>query len=121
MTTSLTGVNGALPNLIAARPNHAFARPAAQQPRTEGTDPGAGARPAAAPAQGEWSPATLVTATAPEGTDPHLWSILTGEERAFFARTVTSGPLTYSKVMMPDRAAAPGRPSIRGGRVDIRV
>ncbi|MBX9928779.1 MAG: hypothetical protein K2X99_07690 [Gemmatimonadaceae bacterium] len=57
---------------------------------------------------------------APPGTDPALWSILTGEERQFFARAVTSGPLTYSKVMF-GRPTAPAAPAIRGGRLDVRA
>ncbi|MHB1298128.1 MAG: hypothetical protein ACYC0B_06310 [Gemmatimonadaceae bacterium] len=57
---------------------------------------------------------------APAGTDPALWSVLTSEERAYFARAASSGPLTYSKVMShlnaPVAATLP-----RGGRLDARV
>lgn len=54
----------------------------------------------------------------PPGTDPQLWSILTADERAFFATTAANGPLTYMRVMSPSRAAAP--PVARGGRLDVR-
>lgn len=57
---------------------------------------------------------------APEGTDPALWSVLTSDERAFFSRVVTSGPLTYSKIAAA-RNAQPAMPAIRGGRIDIRA
>ena len=53
----------------------------------------------------------------PPGTDPALWSVLTGEERAFFAKVGTLGPLTYGRVMQAQNAP----PSIRGGRLDIKV
>lgn len=56
-------------------------------------------------------------AAAPQGTDPELWSVLTGEERAFFAKVGTLGPLTYGRVMQAPNAP----PSIRGGRLDIKV
>ena len=59
--------------------------------------------------------------TAPAGTDPELWSILTSEERAFFSRTSTAGPLTYSKVMRAKSPAPVATHAARGGRVDIRV
>ncbi|MBI2406728.1 MAG: hypothetical protein HYV19_00305 [Gemmatimonadetes bacterium] len=55
---------------------------------------------------------------APPGTDPELWSILTADERAFFANSATRGPLTYLKVMSPQRAPTP--PVVRGGRLDVR-
>lgn len=66
------------------------------------------------------SAAPTLGARAPEGTDPGLWSVLTSEERNFFARTVTSGPLTYSRVMLSGARATPA-PAARGGRIDIRA
>ncbi|MDH5590089.1 MAG: hypothetical protein OEZ65_01550 [Gemmatimonadota bacterium] len=60
--------------------------------------------------------APSLSAQAPEGTDPALWSVLTSEERTFFARARSMGPLTYG----PGRGGAtPG--GIVGGRVDLRV
>ena len=79
------------------------------------------ARPLPAPAAPLAPPVAAhdaVTLKAPEGTDPALWSILTTEERAFFAATVTRGPLTYMKVMSPQRDAVP--PMAKGGRLDVR-
>lgn len=58
-----------------------------------------------------------IPAEAPAGTDPSLWSVLTSEERAFFARARSMGPLTYG----------PGRPESAvpgvqlGGRIDVKV
>lgn len=54
---------------------------------------------------------------APPGTDPELWSVLTGEERAFFARVGTMGPLTYGRMTAPPAAS----PSMRGGRLDVKA
>jgi hypothetical protein len=55
--------------------------------------------------------------SAPPGTDPELWSVLTGEERAFFARVGTMGPLTYGRMTSPPAAS----PSMRGGRLDVKA
>lgn len=54
---------------------------------------------------------------APPGTDPNLWSVLTAEERSFFARARTMGPLTYN------RASGLGAETAmqRGARIDVRV
>ncbi len=70
-----------------------------------------GAASIAAPAQ------PSLAAAAPQGTDPELWSVLTGEERTFFAKVGSLGPLTYGRVMQAQNAP----PSIRGGRLDIKV
>src|SRR5690242_5874250 len=40
---------------------------------------------------------TNVPVEPPEGTDPALWSVLSAEERAFFAKAGAMGPLTYGK------------------------
>ena len=53
----------------------------------------------------------------PAGTDPELWAVLTGEERSFFAKLGAMGPLTYSRVMTTPNAP----PTVRGGRLDIKV
>ena len=61
---------------------------------------------------------STVPAEAPAGTDPTLWSVLTSEERNFFAKTASLGPLTYGRI----KAAAPAAPpSVRGGRLDVRA
>ena len=82
-------------------------------------------RPAATPAQpGRPGAASIaapaqpsLSAAAPAGTDPELWSVLTAEERTFFAKVGTMGPLTYGRMMQAPNAP----PSIRGGRLDIKV
>jgi hypothetical protein len=61
---------------------------------------------------------SAVPAEAPAGTDPTLWSVLTNDERNFFAKTATLGPLTYGRIKAAT-AAAP--PSVRGGRLDVRA
>ena len=53
----------------------------------------------------------------PPGTDPALWSVLTGEERAFFSRARSMGPLTYGR-----GSSNSDVPGVRlGGRIDVRV
>lgn len=73
------------------------------------------------PAPVRAQPATDVAeargAEAPAGVDPALWSVLTAEERVFFARARSIGPLTYAP---GGRGAAEAAPP-RGGRVDVRV
>lgn len=68
---------------------------------------------AAAPTQ------AAVPPEAPAGTDPTLWSVLTTEERNFFAKTAALGPLTYSRI----KAASTSNtaPPSRGVRLDVRV
>ncbi|HEY0969505.1 MAG TPA: hypothetical protein VGE02_00870 [Gemmatimonadales bacterium] len=56
--------------------------------------------------------------TAPAGTDPELWSVLTAEERTFFAKVGSMGPLTYGRMTTSAPSAPPG---IRGGRLDVKV
>lgn len=50
----------------------------------------------------------------PPGTDPELWAVLTSEERVYFARMQSLGPLTYGR-----GERAPALP--RGGRLDVQV
>lgn len=59
-----------------------------------------------------------VPAEAPPGTDEALWSVLTSEERAFFAKTAALGPLTYGRIKA---AAAPAPAAPRGVRLDVRA
>ena len=114
---TIPSLSPALRDLSYVRPETAGTRPPIQRPQSEGT-----------PATGSTTTARLIAASqngnavqAPEGTDPKLWSILTSEERAFFTRSATSGPLTYTKIMMPNRTATPTAPAVRGGRVDVRA
>jgi hypothetical protein len=105
-------------------------RPATSQGTPAGIAPNGGApnratlerpaapdRPAAARPSIASAPST-VPPEAPAGTDPALWSVLTTEERAFFAKTATLGPLTYGKIK---NATLPAPPAMRGGRLDVRA
>jgi hypothetical protein len=85
--------------------------------RTEGT-------PVAVPQSSRGSIATpLLNVQAPAGTDPKLWSVLTSDERAYFMKSESTGPLTYGRVMSPgaDGQQAPALHARRGARVDLRV
>ena len=70
-----------------------------------------------APSRAVASSAGAVPAEAPHGTDPALWSVLTGEERAFFARARSMGPLTYG----PGASNDPATGVRLGGRIDVKV
>ncbi len=63
--------------------------------------------------------AQAVPAQPPAGTDPALWSVLSGEERAFFAKSGAMGPLTYGRALRDMNAAQ--MPASRGGRLDVKV
>jgi len=116
---SVTGVNNSLRDLLATRIDNTIGRPLDGQSQAGGATQ-AGASALTTQAQ---KPAvkSALTPQPPEGTDPALWSILTSAERAYFANNATSGPLTYSKIMMPNRTASSSLPAVRGGRVDVRV
>jgi hypothetical protein len=60
-----------------------------------------------------------VPADPPPGTDPALWSILSGEERAFFAKAGATGPLTYGRAFSDMKTAQ--LPANRGGRLDVKI
>jgi hypothetical protein len=62
--------------------------------------------------------ATLPTQP-PPGTDPELWSVLSADERVFFAKLGAMGPLTYGRVL--SQAQQPSVPGARGGRLDVKV
>ena len=98
--------------------------PAGTQPA--GVRPGA--TPLARPATAARSAPSLAASTAavpsepPAGTDPALWSVLTGEERAYFAKAASMGPLTYGRIAAGVNAMQPAAPaSARGGRLDVRA
>ena len=73
--------------------------------------------PNAAAPNAERSPA--VPTQAPAGTDPELWSVLSAEERVFFAKLGAMGPLTYGRVLSQAQQASV--PAARGGRLDVKV
>jgi hypothetical protein len=116
---SVTGVNNTLRDLLATRIDQTIGRPLNPQSQAGGTTPAGSSAPSSATAAG--ASKSALTPQPPEGTDPALWSILTGEERAYFANNSTNGPLTYTKVMMPNKASSSALPAVRGGRVDVRA
>ena len=70
------------------------------------------------PIAGQAAAQHAVPAEAPAGTDPMLWSVLTTDERTFFAKTAALGPLTYGRLKS---ATAPAPPAARGVRLDVRA
>jgi len=92
-------------------------RPAREgEERRPATLDGSKSAPAtAAPAQAQ-APEGVLPTEAPEGTDPAFWSVLTTEERIFFSRLQSLGPLTYGP-----RSTAPKAALARGGRLDVKV
>lgn len=79
--------------------------------RPDGDQLGVNRAPAARRAAG------TLPSQAPEGTDPQLWSVLTADERTFFARARAMGPLTYGPGRGENSQAGPSA----GGRIDIRI
>jgi hypothetical protein len=126
---SINGINPLLANLGAiGRPE--VARPNTDRAGNAGTPGNAGAnanvganaaRPALkaqTPIAGQGATQSAVPAEAPAGTDPTLWSVLTNDERNFFAKTAALGPLTYSRIKA---ATNPAPPAARGVRLDVRA
>ena len=60
-----------------------------------------------------------VSAQPPQGTDPELWSVLTQDERTYFAKLGAMGPLTYGRVLSGQMQ--PAAPHVRGGRLDVQA
>jgi hypothetical protein len=88
-----------------------------QKPQTQGVP-----QPAAQPVP--QSPANAkspqgVPVEPPPGTDPALWSVLSGEERAFFAKAGAMGPLTYGRALQDMKTSQ--LPAARGGRLDVKI
>jgi hypothetical protein len=48
-----------------------------------------------------------------------LWSVLSSEERAFFAKAGAMGPLTYGRALHELQSAQ--LPAARGGRLDVKI
>jgi hypothetical protein len=74
--------------------------------------------PTAAPSNAAQSQQS-VPVEPPAGTDPALWSILSSDERSFFAKAGAMGPLTYGRAFEDQRASQ--LPASRGGRLDVKV
>jgi hypothetical protein len=113
---SLTRADGARANTNAtgtgARANTGVANATAQ------SSANANALKPQAPIAGQ-ATQTSVPAEAPAGTDPALWSVLTNEERNFFAKSAALGPLTYGRLK---EAIAPApAATARGVRLDVRA
>lgn len=123
---SIAPVNNSplLPNLGATRTEPARAQNTGHQglDRAALATPQARASQAAlkpqAPIAGQSTAQGVVPAEAPPGTDPTLWSVLTSEERNFFAKTAALGPLTYSRIK---DVTNPVPPAARGIRLDVRA
>ena len=107
---SINGINGAVgrPGLRPGQVSDTEREPKSQAIQTPSNTPAAAASAAAS---------GVLSAEAPEGTDPALWSVLTSEERSYFAKANSIGLLTYS----PRRSANAGAATIRGGRIDVKV
>lgn len=106
---SLSGIRSPLATAYGLAP---AARPAAPRPSA----------PVAAPA------ATTVTAATerleappamPRGADPQLWSVLTSEEKGYFAKQAALGPLTYGPSARLNDAAPAALQAPRGLRLDV--
>lgn len=127
---SINGINSTplLPNLGATRPEGARTSNAgnpgvASQPGlTQGLQQAranAAALKPQTPIAGQGAAQSAVPAEAPPGTDPAFWSVLTTEERNFFAKTANLGPLTYGRFKEATTAQTP--PAARGVRLDVRA
>ncbi len=96
--------------------------------RDNARTPGQRPAPASPPAANPLAPHTpkaapgaqqAVPAEPPPGTDPALWSVLSSDERAYFAKVGAMGPLTYGRALQELNAAP--LPSARGGRLDVKI
>ena len=114
---NLNGI-GTLPGML--RPTHAEPRARIENGQNGQAIPAAGTtvvRPVR-----EVTPAADLNQTLPveppAGTDPELWSVLSAEERTFFARVGSMGPLTYVHLL---NSARTDQPVMRGGRLDVKA
>jgi hypothetical protein len=126
---SLNSIGGAAYTRPLASPQSSGTSPLRDQgtARPNGTGIGAGIARTPAPSQPSAlraptaapGAASALPLDAPAGTDPELWSVLSSEERGFFAKSGAMGPLTYGRIMQ--QGAQPVPPAVRGGRLDIRA
>ncbi len=128
---SVNGINNTplLPNLGATRTETARTQPGAQngaERAQQATTNARGLQNASqhaalkpqTPIAGQSAAQSAVPAEAPAGTDPSLWSVLTNDERNFFAKTAALGPLTYGRIKA---VTNPAPPTARGIRLDVRA
>lgn len=106
---SLSGIRTPLATAYGLAP---AARPAAPKPSAPVTAPVATTaattteRPEAPPAM-------------PRGADPQLWSVLTSEEKGYFAKQAALGPLTYGPTARLKDAVPAAMQAPRGLRLDV--
>jgi hypothetical protein len=98
--------------------------PLPQRPDAPGTQGTGNAQRAIAPAApsrttGIAPASQSVPSQPPAGTDPELWSVLTNDERTYFAKLGAMGPLTYGRVLSGH--LQPTTPHVRGGRLDVKA
>lgn len=107
--TAPTGAPGAAPA------GHATTRTERRAP-----SPATRLAPTTAPAEQGTQSATpsTVPIQAPPGTDPDLWSVLSQDERAYFARLGAMGPLSYGRVLSGQ--VQPQQALSRGARLDVK-
>ncbi|HEX6925007.1 MAG TPA: hypothetical protein VF167_06235 [Longimicrobiaceae bacterium] len=105
---------------------HGMLRPSQAEPRTR-VESGNAHQPVPAPTTAPTRPAREVNPAElsqtlplepPPGTDPELWAVLSSEERAFFAKVGSMGPLTYGHLL---NSARTDQPVMRGGRLDVKA
>lgn len=111
---SLGGLYG--PTVIPPRPPQADeAREGQHQPRVD--TPAPQDVSGRSEARRTVAPGSDLPVEAPPGTDPQLWSVLTAEERRYFAQARAMGPVTYGRQNLG--LAELGLQ--RGGRLDVKV
>ena len=118
---SLIAVNNSLLDVRAPRIDQTIGRPLDQRSRTGGPAPAGSGSTAAAGTASTGEGFRILHRSRPKERIPRCGASSPSEERAYFANSVTSGPLTYSKVMMPNRRRSSALPAARGGRVDVRA
>jgi hypothetical protein len=111
---SLGGVYGS-PTVLPRTPDPGAAEESFGQKPAEGTGQPAQPDRASTPTQNtEFSSLPI---DAPPGTDPDLWSVLTADERRYFAKAKALGPVVYGagKLGLAEAGLQ------RGGRLDVKV
>lgn len=124
---SVNGINNSpLPNvgsLLRPDVTRPSANPATTNARTAGTQANSTAANANAlrpqTSIAGQNPQQAVPAEPPAGTDPELWSVLTSDERNFFAKSAALGPLTYGR--LKDAINPAPAATARGVRLDVRA